>query len=402
MVLMPGRLIWVTALAVVLCVGVLGGAARPAATAPAPTKIYDNGNVAAVQNGASVPTVFTTTQEWKIVQIYTYHWNNAKGIPPGQVGLVSLTTGKKYGPWQARGLPGQGGVPNAYWVVAPQVDAPPGRYQITDSSPATWSQNSGTGGAGMVMVFAAPAGFTWPSLPSGLVSLASVSNGCGPGTATKNPRWGDTSTYKDSGGTGKSYTVNFRQACNLHDAGYSGSRVRDPLHGGIAEFLPWNQARVDTKFLADMRLLCRRQIPAAASVARIQCEGHGGAFSFGAASRADAVKTFGYWVFLERPRLSGVWVNSADPTEPALALSQAARYVRGSWKGGKADPKSQAEFRGTLISRDTDSIVRGYVKYTDGTGAVSLKTMTITYNPKRPGQITVVGPNISGVKTPAG
>jgi len=396
---MRSRLAWVGALVVVLGVALLAGAARPAATAAAPTKVFDNGNVAAVQNGASAPTVFTTTQEWKVVQIYTYHWNNAKGITPGQIGLVSLTTSKKYGPWQASGLPGQGGVPNAYWVVKPLVDLPVGKYQITDTSPATWSQNSGTGGAGMAMVYAAPGGFAWPPMPSALVPLASVANGCGPGKATTNPRWGDTSTYTDSGGTGKKYTVNFRMACNLHDAGYSGSLVKDPLHGNRpVEFLPWNQVRVDNKFLDDMRLLCRQQIPAAAAVARIQCEGHGGAFSFGAASRADAVKTFGYWVFLERPKLSGVWTNSADPTEPALALSQAARYVRGAWKGGKADPKSQAEFRGTMISRDTDSIVRGFVKFTDGAGAVSLKSMTITYNPKTPNRIEVVGPNISGVK----
>jgi hypothetical protein len=72
--------------------------------------------------------------------------------------------------------------------------------------------------------------------------------------------------------------------------------------------------------------------------------------------------------------------------------------VRGAWKGGKADSKSQAEFRGTLISRDADSIVRGFVKYTDGAGAVSLKPMTITYDPKTPNRIEVVGPSILGVK----
>ena len=82
--------------------------------------------------------------------------------------------------WQASGLPGQGGVPNAYWLVKPNVDIPAGKFQITDSSPATWSQNSGTGGAGMAMVFAVAAGFTWPALPDALVPLASVANGCGP------------------------------------------------------------------------------------------------------------------------------------------------------------------------------------------------------------------------------
>ena len=376
-----------------------GGLARPAApeAAAPPTKIFDNGNVAAVQNGASAPTIFTTTQEWKIVQIYTYHWNNAKGATPGMIGLTSLTTNKKYGPWQATGAPGQGGVPNAYWIVAPKIDIPAGKYQITDSSPATWSQNSGTGGAGMVMVMALPGGFAWPALPSGEVPLATVANGCGPGTASSDPRWGDTSVY-----TGK-HLVNFRMACNLHDAGYSGARVKDPLHGNrIVDYFTWSQTRVDDKFLDDMREICDDRIrpgTPSATEALAQCKGRGGTLTIGAVTRHNAVRTVGKWVFLDRPRLSGVWANEADPTEPALALSQVVRAVKGSWRGGKADPGSRAEFRGTLISRDTDSIVRGYVKYTDGTGAVSLKTMTITVDPESPNRIVVAGPgSISGAR----
>jgi hypothetical protein len=87
-----------------------------------------------------------------------------------------------------------------------------------------------------------------------------------------------------------------------------------------------------------------------------------------------------------------------DPESRIRCTAASSSSCPGTRKGGKADPKSQAEFRGTLFSRDTDSIVRGFVKFTDGTGAVSLKTMTITYDPKAPDRISVVGPNVSGVK----
>jgi cell wall-associated NlpC family hydrolase len=171
---MRARVFWFVSLLAVVAVGALGGLARSAAPAAAPTKVFDNGNVAAVQNGATVPTIFTTTKPWKIVQIYTYHWNDAKGATPGLIGLADLTTNKKYGPWRASGLPGQGGVPNAYWVVAPKIEIPAGRYQITDSNPGTWSQNSGTGGAGMVMVYGLPTSTTTTPHPSAAKVRAAV------------------------------------------------------------------------------------------------------------------------------------------------------------------------------------------------------------------------------------
>ena len=31
----------------------------------------------------------------------------------------------------------------------------------------------------------------------------------------------------------KKYRVNFREACKLHDAGYSHAKVRDELNGGV-------------------------------------------------------------------------------------------------------------------------------------------------------------------------
>ena len=54
-----------------------------------------------------------------------------------------------YGPWQAEGSDGQGGVPNAYWTVHPNIVIPAGDYALIDSDPGTWAQNGETGGVGM-------------------------------------------------------------------------------------------------------------------------------------------------------------------------------------------------------------------------------------------------------------
>jgi hypothetical protein len=62
---------------------------------------------------------------------------------------LRASDGTPYGPWQATGEPGQGGVPDAAWVVRPNIVIPPGTYTVLDSDPSTWAQNQETGGAGM-------------------------------------------------------------------------------------------------------------------------------------------------------------------------------------------------------------------------------------------------------------
>ena len=156
------------------------GATTAHAAAPVPQKIAELSNVGGVANGATAAATFTTTKPWHIVQVWTYHWNSAKGAAPGKIGLRDLRTGKVYGPWQATGSDGQGGVPNANWTANVKVDLPAGRYRVTDSSPASWAQNAESGGRGFFYVLATPlAALAWPPLPSALVSIESVSNGCG-------------------------------------------------------------------------------------------------------------------------------------------------------------------------------------------------------------------------------
>ena len=113
--------------------------------------IFDNGNSDAVLNRPTGATVFVLNGTARIAKITTYHWNDGRGAPSGTIALKS-TSGETYGPWQATGEPGQGGVPNAYWVADPNVSLPPGSYTVIDSDPATWARNDASEGAGIAVV----------------------------------------------------------------------------------------------------------------------------------------------------------------------------------------------------------------------------------------------------------
>lgn len=110
-----------------------------------PSRLFDNGNAAAVQNRPSRPTVFTLDQPARITSITTYHWNGGSGSAGGTVSLRS-DSGEVFGPWQV------GVSERVYWVARPDLSLPPGTYTLVDSSPATWAQNAGSGGAGMAWV----------------------------------------------------------------------------------------------------------------------------------------------------------------------------------------------------------------------------------------------------------
>jgi hypothetical protein len=114
-----------------------------------------------------------------------------------------------------------------------------------------------------------------------LVPIERVSNGCGGGVATwdvgvlAQNYFGNEHTYFDSG-SGLKYTVNFKDACDLHDAGYGGHTVVDKLRPGkqgIKDFRDSTRREVDNKFLQDMRLLCHQGIPATAEDALAKCIG---------------------------------------------------------------------------------------------------------------------------------
>jgi hypothetical protein len=110
--------------------------------------IFNNSNVYAVENGPMQPTVFGVGAPVRMIRITTYHWNYGRGARPGTIGLRS-SSGEIFGPWQALGQPGQGGVPNANWVATPGIVLPAGTYTVLDSDPSTWSHNAASGGVGM-------------------------------------------------------------------------------------------------------------------------------------------------------------------------------------------------------------------------------------------------------------
>jgi len=110
-------------------------------------------SLGAVSNYPSSPTTFSLDRPATVTKIQTYHWNYGSGQTPGTIWLKD-DSGNQYGPWQASGEPGMGGVPDAYWIVKPNVQLGPGVYTIEDSDPETWSQNSETGGRGVAQVWA--------------------------------------------------------------------------------------------------------------------------------------------------------------------------------------------------------------------------------------------------------
>ncbi len=112
--------------------------------------IFSNGNIAGVQNGPGKATTFTIDAAHRVTFIYTYHYFNG-GKKAGTIGLKH-SDGTMYGPWQAKGSVGQGGVPHAYWSVYPNVEIKPGTYTVIDSDNPTWSHNSGSQGAGFAEV----------------------------------------------------------------------------------------------------------------------------------------------------------------------------------------------------------------------------------------------------------
>jgi len=118
-------------------------------------------NVDVVANSPTAPSVFTTSEAQAVSRVRTYHWNNGQGATPGTIWLLDDQGEIAYGPWQATGAPGQGGVPNAYWDAAVEFTLLAGTYEVMDSDPSTWAHNAESGGRGM----------TWLYAPSGTLTV---------------------------------------------------------------------------------------------------------------------------------------------------------------------------------------------------------------------------------------
>jgi hypothetical protein len=228
-------------------------------------------------------------------------------------------------------------------------------------------------------VQAYPANTPTPPYPAAVVSLASVSNGCGPGsTAKSDPRLADTSTFLNSNNPlGTKYLVNFRVACDLHDAGYWGAEVADPVDGGYADYFNWTKQEIDDKLLHDLRTRCVRQIPPTARIALADCEGTGGKTSFGALSRYNAVLTYGGSHVVPRPALSGQWA-SAQAKVP-VTVTQTRRTVTISWNVVNGSFSNTGRATVTLITHADGTVGSGtFASSSNDGGTLSRYSGTVT------------------------
>jgi hypothetical protein len=125
--------------------------------APAPAKVlFEIGNTGGVENNPGKGSKFELDSAQVITLIQTYHWNQGQGAAPGSIGLRCRDK-QNFGPWPATGTPGQGGVPNAYWTVRPNVPIPATTCSVVDSDPPTWAHNQASGQRGFVRVEGYPA-----------------------------------------------------------------------------------------------------------------------------------------------------------------------------------------------------------------------------------------------------
>jgi hypothetical protein len=167
-----------------------------------------------------------------------------------------------------------------------------------------------------------------------VVALEAVSNGCADGHLPgSGSRSADISTYGHS-------SVDFRVACDLHDAGYVGAAVVDPIDGGYFDAFDWSRAQVDAKFLDDERRLCRQEISSKHADDLTAC--------LTDLHRYRAVRKRGARFFVSRPHVAGTWISRRHGV---WHLSQDSRHVTATWPGGAFD--------GTVLIGRGPAIING-------------------------------------------
>lgn len=160
-----------------------------------------------------------------------------------------------------------------------------------------------------------------------LVDLAnsSVINGCG------GSQWGEAAGEVQSlvldVRTYGSTIVRFAEACNIHDSGYAGITVHDPISGEVIDFREWTRESVDELFLADVRALCNRQLEGKESAALVrECKNGdpvlvalplvGGSPPVGAVTYFTAVRTFAVDAYDTNATVPGTQTNNKPTTSP--------------------------------------------------------------------------------------
>jgi hypothetical protein len=119
-----------------------------------PVTLFEVTSIAGVSSNPPKPVIFQLGGDAYLTQVVTYHYLN-EGTGPGTIALEA-DNGTLYGPWQAVGSEGQGGVPDAYWTATPNVRVPAGTYRVVDSNPATWSWAFDTEQRGITIITGIP------------------------------------------------------------------------------------------------------------------------------------------------------------------------------------------------------------------------------------------------------
>ena len=110
--------------------------------------IWSNFNTDAVRNGAPVQITLNVEDSVLIQAATTYHWNKGMGQRPGSISFWE--NGEEIGSWEAVGRAGSG-AENVNWDIFPDILLEAGHtYEVTDSSPATWSCNGGSNNEGFL------------------------------------------------------------------------------------------------------------------------------------------------------------------------------------------------------------------------------------------------------------
>ena len=94
------------------------------------------------------------------------------------------------------------------------------------------------------------------------------------------------------------FIVNFRPACDMHDAGYDGGIVFDPINGGVVDTRGLSRRTIDDRFYNDLITSCNRQIGWNAPAARAQCYTIAGTYYL-------AVRGAGSLLFDANPAVAG-------------------------------------------------------------------------------------------------
>jgi hypothetical protein len=119
-----------------------------------PVTLFEVTSIAGVSSDPPKPVIFQLDTDAYLTQVVTYHYLN-QGTGPGTIALES-DDGTVFGPWQAVGSEGQGGVPDAYWTATPNVRVPAGTYRVVDSNPSTWSWAFDTEQRGITIITGIP------------------------------------------------------------------------------------------------------------------------------------------------------------------------------------------------------------------------------------------------------